>query len=276
MTIKTDFWKDCKKLAVKQNKGEEIMRKIIFAVMALLMCIAAENSVRAEECCIYATDSLSMEIPCAEYDGHKYSFRLDYFPNPKDPERMYWKMDIGTFKEISAGWEPSRVSDFPGYDYEKGILTIPRVDTPEQSGMFQDARMELTGEGHWLLTGLKTAGTSPFASPTVQKVEVIVTETFPVQVFLKVGGFLKDITFRVGKITQRLKGNHFEIFMYSEDRTPESNDTTLIIPGFEEVIPLSVYDLSAGTYEYSLNGVFPSYDDPALTGTFVLTRDNRF
>lgn len=38
---------------------------------------------------------------------------------------------------------------------------------------------------------------------------------------------------------------------------------------FEKNIPLSVYDLKAGDYEYSING-------GDYTGTFTLTQDNGF
>jgi hypothetical protein len=221
---------------------------------------------------VKVSDNLQMKIPCAAYEGNNYSFTLDYYPNPDDPAGVYWKMNRSSFTKISPHWKPTPVGDYPTYDYENGILTIPRVDTPEQAGMFQDARMELTGEGHWLLTGLKTAGTSPFATLLAQKVEMVVTETFPVQVFLKVG-VLKDHTVGMGKIAQRLKGNHFEVVMYAEDPTPESNDSLHMMGYFEKIIPLSVYGLKAGTYEYSLNGVAASGDVP-LTGTFVLTRDN--
>ncbi len=203
---------------------------------------------------------------------------FDYYPNPDDPDGAYWKMDRGTLRKMAPDWKPTPVGDYPTYDYENGILTIPRVDTPEQAGMFQDARMELTGEGHWLLTGLKTAGTRPFYPPTITKIELIVTETFPVQVFLKVSGFLPGSAQFLGKIPQRLKGNVFEIFIYGENLYSD--------PGFpmsvtiEEVIPLSVYGLSAGTYEYSLNGGCSMSQPGAgcipetFTGTFVLTQDN--
>ncbi len=50
----------------------------------------------------------------------------------------------------------------------------------------------------------------------------------------------------------------------------------MLLVGFEKIIPLSVYGLSSGTYQYSLNGVVVvASDNVALTGTFVLTRDNK-
>ncbi len=49
---------------------------------------------------IHVDDSLLLDIPCVEYGGNNYSFRLDYYPNPNDPAGIYWKMDINSFTEI--------------------------------------------------------------------------------------------------------------------------------------------------------------------------------
>ena len=48
---------------------------------------------------IHVDDSLLLDIPCVEYGGNNYSFRLDYYPNPNDPAGIYWKMDINTFTQ---------------------------------------------------------------------------------------------------------------------------------------------------------------------------------
>ncbi len=257
------------------------MKKVIFAVLALFICVAPENYVKAGDCvqeCVQVDDSLQLKIPCAVYEGNNYSFTLDHYSNPDDPAGMYWKMNRSSFTKISPHWKPTPVGDYPTYDYENGILTIPRVDTPEQAGMFQDAKMQLTQEGNWLLTDLKTAGTYPFYSPAIEKVDLTVTETFPVQVFLKVSGFLPFSGQFLGKIPQWLKGNVFEIFIYGENIAPGGGLPTAVV--FERVIPLSVYGLSAGTYEYSLNGGCTMISGAGcipetFTGTFVLTRDNR-
>ncbi len=55
------------------------MRKIVFAVLALFVCIAPENYVKAGDCvqeCVQVDDSLQLKIPCASYEGSNYSFRL--------------------------------------------------------------------------------------------------------------------------------------------------------------------------------------------------------
>ncbi|MEZ4527808.1 MAG: hypothetical protein R2941_17985 [Desulfobacterales bacterium] len=48
--------------------------------------------------CISVDSGLSLPV-CAEYEGIRYGFTLDYYPNPADTSGFYWKMDVGTFKE---------------------------------------------------------------------------------------------------------------------------------------------------------------------------------
>lgn len=172
-------------------------------------------------------------------------------------------------------------SEYPSY--QNGILTIPRVDTSEQAGTFQDVKIQLTEQGDWRLTDFKAAGTPPLAAkPYVDTVKIIVTETFPVQVFLKVRGMFPELCTVLGKTSQRLKDNRFEVVMYAENYLKPGQMCVWQVVIFEKIIPLLVYGLSAGTYEYSLSGVLsfdtggrPPYPN-TFTGTFELARDNKF
>lgn len=74
------------------------MKKIKIIIAVLFMGIAVGSYANAE--CVYVDERLMMDIFCAEYDGHNYSFRMDYYPNPHDPGGIYWKMDVSTFTEI--------------------------------------------------------------------------------------------------------------------------------------------------------------------------------
>lgn len=181
------------------------------------------------------------------------------------------------------GEEPP--SDYPSY--QNGIITIPRMDIFEQLGIVQDIKLNLTEQGDWRLTEFKAVGTSVgtqtvLTRPFVETVEIIITDTFPVQVFLKVSGLFTYGCIKMGKIPQQLKDNRFEVVMYAEVPNPNEFTCTANITPFEEIIPLTVYGLSAGTYEYRLSGV-SSFDSTAesllpktYTGTFVLTKDNKF
>ncbi len=74
------------------------MKKIRIIIAVLFMGIAVGSYANAG--CVYVDERLMMDIFCAEYDGHNYSFRMDYYPNPHDPGGIYWKMDVSTFTEI--------------------------------------------------------------------------------------------------------------------------------------------------------------------------------
>jgi len=163
--------------------------------------------------------------------------------------------------------------------YQNGILTTPSVNTAEQVGKYQDVTFQLTSQGLWQLTTLKTIGagatelTSPLIGLTfINKVDVLKTDSFPSQVFLRVTGgwntcdnIIQKASF--GQINQRLDGNRFDVsitYNYFVMAVVECLPVTVL---FQRTTPLSVYGLSAGTYSYNVNGT---------TGTFELTADNKY
>jgi len=46
--------------------------------------------------CLAVAADLSIRVPCAEYNGARYGFILDFYRNPDDPAGYYWKLVIGT------------------------------------------------------------------------------------------------------------------------------------------------------------------------------------
>ena len=182
---------------------------------------------------------------------------------------------------VSLAFNPAVGGDFPADEhptYQNGILTIPRVDTLDQLGKFQDVKLLLTEQGDWRLIDVKI----PLAGPYVDTVQTVVTETFPFQVFLKVNGLFADGCTTMGRISQRVKANRFEIIMYDQRDAKPEDTCTQVVTRFEKIIPLPVYGLSAGTYEYSLSGVLSFNVDregsspKTFTGTFNIARDNKF
>jgi len=150
--------------------------------------------------------------------------------------------------------------------FQNGILTIPRVDTPEQSGNFQNAKFKFTDQGTWELLDFDTF---PLAQGTeIEYVEAIVTDSIPVQVFLKIrANFTTGCGF--GQINQILvAGNQFEVMVYPDSllNAPDISCAAVVFDP-ERTIPLSVFGLRAGTYEYSVNG--------GDIGMFTLTEDNK-
>lgn len=100
-------------------------------------------------------------------------------------------------------------------------------------------------------------------------VEVIMTDSLPAQVFLRVKGNFSTGCEEVGRIDQRLNERHFEVVISIVSTIPNDGSvacTSALVP-FERIVPLQVYGLNAGAYEYSVNG--------ERSGTFELGSDNR-
>ncbi len=172
----------------------------------------------------------------------------------------------------------ARSADTP--TYKDGYLTIPSVSTGDQAGKFQDVVFKYTEQGTWQLLGVRSIGTiitsSGLGLTSIDKVDVIKTDSFPVQIFLRVTGLLDDCyDARLGQINQRMEGSRFDVVITFNSFT--SYPPTQVAPGvisclpsiksFQKTIPLSVYGLSAGTYSYNVNGT---------TGTFTLAADNKY
>lgn len=167
---------------------------------------------------------------------------------------------------ISLAWG----ADSP--TYKDGLLTIPSINTTDQLGKYQDVAFKLTEQGLWQLTSFNTigtvTGTSGRALATVERVDVVKTESFPVQVFLRASGLLGNSgCSSMGQINQRLENNRFEISITANTLVSNQVSCTALVVSFVKTIPLPVYGLSAGIYSYNVNGA---------TGTFELTADNKF
>lgn len=81
-------------------------------------------------------------------------------------------------------------------------------------------------------------------------------------------GNLSDSCQALGQINQRLQDHRFEVIVHVVSSISDDDSTVcmpVLVP-FEKIVPLSVYGLSAGTYEYVVNGEH--------AGTFDLTNDN--
>lgn len=158
----------------------------------------------------------------------------------------------------------ARGADYP--TYKDGVLTIPSVSTDNQVGQYQDAVLQLTEQGVWQLTSVKALGGYPvlYLAP-VSQVEVINTAEFPAQVFLRVSGAFTSGCGSLGRVSQRLVGNRFEIVLADGFAWYAVAFCAAVMKPYVTTIPLSVYGLSAGDYSYDING---------MTGTFGLTKDN--
>lgn len=155
--------------------------------------------------------------------------------------------------------------DYPVY--RDGTLTIPRVDTDEQIGLFLGGVFQYDASiNAWRLQDYEVAPVVDIFLLEEDGVEVIVKEALPTQVFLKVKGSFSDPCEKVDRISHRLKDNRFEVVINTVSTTSPLALCAAVVTPFEKVISLPVYGLSAGNYEYIVNG--------KITGSFELKSDN--
>jgi inhibitor of cysteine peptidase len=96
----------------------------------------------------------------------------------------------------------------------------------------------------------------------VTEIELIILESFPVQVMVVAKGYLPNPCTQINKIIQNREGNSFFITI----KTQSSQEACIqVLTTFEERIPLMVYGLSEGTYTVNVNGI---------KDTFTLEMDN--
>jgi len=97
---------------------------------------------------------------------------------------------------------------------------------------------------------------------TVEEIDILTLESFPVQIFVIARGNLPDPCTEIYQVTQKKESNTF--FVSIKTYRPPGPCIQVLAP-FKETIPLGVYGLPAGTYTVDVNGV---------QGTFDLEIDN--
>ena len=97
----------------------------------------------------------------------------------------------------------------------------------------------------------------------VEAIDVMIMESFPVQVSVHVTGYLGDGCTTLGDITTKQDGETFSVHIYTE--RPTDMMCTQQLVGFEENVTLDVAGLPAGIYTVDVNGT---------TSSFALDMDN--
>ncbi|MCK5524476.1 MAG: hypothetical protein KAI83_15205 [Thiomargarita sp.] len=185
----------------------------------------------------------------------------------RDKRVLHVKQDMTTTTTVTPN-NPANVSvTNSNPTFQDGILSLPFVDSLERGGEYQNVKFKLTKEGEWQLLNFVI----PKELQYIDKVEVIKTDSFPIQVFLRVVGHFTSGCQEMGKMSCKLLGNKFDIWMYSTQdekfSTGEFTCTQGFVP-FTHIISLPIYSLKEGEYKYSVNGRY--------TGTFNLAEDNKF
>ena len=106
---------------------------------------------------------------------------------------------------------------------------------------------------------------TPNGLAQVESIEILILESFPVQINVLVEGNLPDACTEIDQVNQRFEAeeNIFEVEI-TTTRTTDEPCAQVLVP-FEETISLDVYGLPAGSYTVDVNGV---------QETFTLDVDN--
>jgi inhibitor of cysteine peptidase len=108
-----------------------------------------------------------------------------------------------------------------------------------------------------------TPGAVITGTAQIETLELLMLESFPVQIHAHVTGWLGDGCTTLDQITQTREGDTFKVSITTT--RPADAICTMQLVGFEETIPLDVHGLPKGTYTVDVNGT---------TETFTLDVDN--
>ncbi|MDI9393942.1 MAG: protease inhibitor I42 family protein [Euryarchaeota archaeon] len=102
-----------------------------------------------------------------------------------------------------------------------------------------------------------------YGMANVENIDIMILESFPVQIVVEAEGYLPDGCTEIDKISTQKEGNNFNITFTT--KRPKDAMCAQAIEGFTKTIPLEVQGLSAGNYTVNVNGV---------NGSFELAVDN--
>ena len=161
----------------------------------------------------------------------------------------------------SAGDIPSlkKAEDAP--TLQRNILKIPRVDTLDKVGEYQNVEFELAADGRWDLVRVNEAQLA-----YVYEIEIEIIQSDPVQVHVLVSGALPSPCHRIKSINKRYKPKN-RLFEVSINVAEPKKGTACIavLESFNIVVPLDVYGLPAGNYQVYVNG---------KSASFILDKEN--
>jgi len=144
--------------------------------------------------------------------------------------------------------------------FDNGILSIPRVDTTGQVGRYQNAQFKLAPDGRWDLHHVRESQPA-----FVDSIEIQLLESFPVQVHIRISGYLPTPCYQLEPVNIRFIENRFEIAVHVLPLQTLDACVQVLEP-FQMTIPLDAYGLSAGHYDVQVND---------QTDNFELSIDNQ-
>ncbi len=97
-----------------------------------------------------------------------------------------------------------------------------------------------------------------YGTAGVESTEIMVLESFPVQIHVIAKGYLPDGCTEIDRAEAKRDGNTFTVTITTK-RPKDMMCTQAIVP-YEKVVPLDVYGLKAGTYDVNVNSVIDSFE----------------
>lgn len=90
------------------TKKRSIILLLVIGIVLPVFSVFADpvqnvNHANSTDTCLTIQMNHSMTIPCAKFNGVGYEFTIYYYLDPFNPEKMYWQMDVNTFKQSTAG-----------------------------------------------------------------------------------------------------------------------------------------------------------------------------
>jgi inhibitor of cysteine peptidase len=109
-----------------------------------------------------------------------------------------------------------------------------------------------------------TKGPTTSNEAKVDSIQIVITESFPVQISVVAKGHLPDNCTLINQVTEERNNNTLIVKILTTSQ-PTGKNCTHTAQTFEEIIPLSVIGLKAGIYAVKVN---------EITDTFELGIDN--
>lgn len=97
-----------------------------------------------------------------------------------------------------------------------------------------------------------------YGTASAENIEVVVLESFPVQIYVAVEGTFPDGCTEIYKIIPVREGHTFNVTIST--KRPKDAFCTEALVQFSKNVPLNVYGLEAGTYYIYVNGIAGSFE----------------
>jgi hypothetical protein len=148
--------------------------------------------------------------------------------------------------------------------FSQGKLTIPEgaAITKKGKAYFTDITLAQNDQGDFIITG---ANAKPLVSE--ENVEVLIMESFPLQVSLSISGFLSVPCVELLSPAVSYTDGLFQVVLAESTMGPAETCIAMIEP-FEISVPLEVAGLPAGIYGVDVNGLQEEFTFAMDNGLF--------